>query len=586
MPRANLEVAAAFRELADLEEMTGADRFRVLAYRRLADSVAGTGIDITNLSQSELLKLRGIGRGTVGKVREFLETGAMQHLEQMRAQFPPGVKELTRLGGIGPKKAVLICTQLGVTGIADLKQAAEAGRLRVIPGLGPKTEQNILAAISRYSVTEHRILVSEALRIASEIVELLTGEPAVEKAAYAGSLRRMKETIGDLDILVASSRPSDVIGVFSSLPRVARVSARGPTKCSVVTDEGVEVDLRVVAPDEFGAAMQYFTGSQEHNVRVREHAVKLGFKLSEYGLFKVRENGVPVAGDPVKVAGATEDEVYGALGMQTPPPTLRENRGEVELALAGRLPELIEVSDMRGDLHSHSTYSDGRATMEEMALAAAGRGYEYYAVTDHGRDLRLKSLSLDDIDRQAAEVEMLNRKLKGKITILHGCELNIGPDGELDYPDDVLARFDILVASVHHAMRDDKDKMTRRVLRAVEHQLVNILGHPTGRRIGRREAFEFDIPAVAKAAAANNVALEINSNPQRLDLKDDHIIAARGFGALFAISTDAHSPAEFGLIDYGTAMGQRGWCTADEVINTWPLPKLRRFLAKTGDGRG
>ncbi|MGH2809755.1 MAG: PHP domain-containing protein, partial [Actinomycetota bacterium] len=514
MPRANLEVAAAFRELADLEEMTGADRFRVLAYRRLADSVAGTAIDISKLSQPELLKLRGIGRGTVGKVQEILETGAMAHLEQLRAQFPPGVKELTRLGGIGPKKAVLICRELGVTGIADLKEAAEAGRLREIPGLGEKTEQNILAAISRYSVTEHRILVSEALRIAEEIVDLLNGEPAVEEAAYAGSLRRMKETIGDLDILVASARPTEVVEAFASLPRVARVSARGSTKCSVVTDDGVEVDLRVVAPDEFEAAMQYFTGSQEHNVRVREHAVKLGFKLSEYGLFRVRENGTPVAGDPVKVAGTTEDEVYGGLGMQTPPPTLRENRGEVEAAMAGRLPELVEVSDMRGDLQSHSNYSDGRATMEQMALAAAGRGYEYYAVTDHGRDLRLKSLSLDDIDRQAAEVRELNQKLKGKITILHGCELNIGPEGELDYPDEVLARFDILVASVHHAMKDDSEKMTRRVLRAVEHPLVNILGHPTGRRIGRREAFEFDIPLVAKAAAANNVALEINSNPQ------------------------------------------------------------------------
>ncbi|MGH2704027.1 MAG: DNA polymerase/3'-5' exonuclease PolX [Actinomycetota bacterium] len=584
MPRSNAEVAAAFRELADLTEIAGGDRFRVLAYRRVADAVSGLGREITTLSDAELVALRGVGKGTAPKIRELLASGSMAQLEQMRAAVPAGVHELTRLSGLGPKKALVIVRELGVSTLDELRAAIDAHRLRDLPGLGAKTEENLLAALAAYRPTEERILLSQALRLAEEMLEILRHGPAIERCSYAGSLRRMRETIGDLDLLAASAEPAAAMEAFSRLPQVARVAARGSTKSSVVTHDGVQVDLRVVAPDEWGAALQYFTGSKEHNVKVREHAVKHGFKLSEYGLFRVGRRGEAAPStDAERVAAETEEEVYSALGMQTPPPTLRENRGEVELALRGELPVLVEVSDLRGDLQSHSTYSDGRVPLEEMARAAAERGYAYFAVTDHGRNLRLpgmRSLSLEDIDRQAAEVRRLNETLGGGMHLLHGVELNIGPDGDLDYPDEILSRFDAVVASVHHNMKDDRETMTRRILRAIDNPNVNIIGHPTGRRIGRRPAYELDLEAIARTAAAHGVALEINANPQRLDLKDDHILLAREVGCPLVISTDAHSPRELGLMRFGVATAQRGWVTKEEVINTWPRERLLRFLAR------
>lgn len=586
MPRTNSEVSAAFDELADLTEITEGDRFRVLAYRRAADAVRGLARDVASLSLPELTALRGIGKATAGKIAELLERGTMAKLEEMRAAVPAGVREMTRLPGLGPKKALLLHRTLGIGTLDELRQAIEAQQLREVKGLGPKTEENLRRALGDYTGRERRILLGDALGLAEEMLEDLRETEAVERASYAGSLRRMRETIGDIDLLAASAEPGEVMDAFARLPQVERVVARGPTKSSVLTRKGLQVDLRVVAVDEFGAALQYFTGSKAHNVKVREHAVRLGFKLSEYGLFRVRRHGDggPTRGGAERIAAATEEEVYEALGMQTPPAPMREDRGEVELALRQALPKLVEVASLEGDLHSHSTYSDGRTSVQEMAGAAARRGYRYFAVTDHGRNLHMKSLSLEDVARQAEEVRRLNEALRGRITILHGVELNIGPGGGLDYPDEVLARFDLVLASVHHQLDMDRDAMTRRIIRAIENPYVNILGHPTGRRLGRREPSDMDLAAVFKAAGSHGVALEINANPQRLDLKDDHIFLAREYGCRFAINTDAHRPAELDLVRFGVYTAQRGWVTPEEVINAWPLTRLEAFLAKRSPG--
>ncbi|MEA2591081.1 MAG: polymerase, partial [Actinomycetota bacterium] len=453
-----------------------------------------------------------------------------------------------------------------------LEVALKAGRLRDLKGFGAKSEENLLRALASHSREERRILLGDALVVAEEMLEGLRTIPGVERASYAGSLRRMRDTIGDLDLLAAAFNPREVVEAFAGLPNVGRVLGAGPTKCSVLTRNGLQVDLRVVAPEEFGSALQYFTGSKAHNVKVREHAVRSGLKLSEYGLFRAGE----------RIAGSTEEEVYGALGMQTPPAPMREDRGEVELALRGSLPSLVSVGDLRGDLQSHSVYSDGRRTIREMALAAAPKGYEYFAITDHGRNLSIvRNLSLEDIERQRAEIKELNEELAGRIVVLHGLEANIGMEGELDYADEVLAGFDVVVASLHHQLRGEREVMTRRVLRAIENPHVHILGHPTGRMMPRRPGSDLDMEAVCRAALAHGVALEINANPRRLDLKDDHAFLARQMGCLFAISTDAHSPRELDLMRFGVATAQRGWVEAKDVVNTWPLEKLRRFLAKS-----
>lgn len=571
MLRDNDEVAAAFEELADLTEMTGGDYFRVLAYRRVAETVEGLAADVARMSEKELTALRGVGKGTAAKIGELLQTGTFQKLEELRALVPAGVREMTALPGVGPKKAMLLHRELGISTLAELREAIEARRLRAVKGLGEKTEENLLRALERrVSLEEKRILLSTALETAEEMLGSLKQVKGVRRLSYAGSLRRMRETIGDIDLLAAAPDAGRVMDAFGSLSNVERVAARGPTKSTVITASSLQVDLRVVAPDEWGAALQYFTGSKDHNVKVREHAVKLGFKLSEYGLFRV-EGGE-------RVAAATEEEVYAALGMQTPPPTMREDKGEVELALRGELPAVVQVREVKGDLHAHSTYSDGDASIKEMVAAAAKLGYKYLAITDHG-DAGWPLL--DNLARQAKEVRALNRSLKGQMTILQGVEVSIGPEGRFDLPDEVLASFDLVIASIHEPP-SDRAEVTRRLLRAVEHREVNVIGHPTGRSIGKDPPMEFDLEAVFKAAARNDVAMEVSADPERLDLRDEHIRVARGCGCVFAINTDAHAPDWLGRMRLGVFTAQRGWVGKEEVINAWPLAKLRRFLEKRG----
>jgi DNA polymerase (family 10) len=483
------------------------------------------------------------------------------------------MRELTYVPGLGPKRAMLAYRELGVSTIDELREAAEAHKLRGIKGFGPKSEEQITAALARGVGGGPRMLLARALPAAETMLAELAAFPGVVRCEYAGSLRRMCETIGDIDMLAASDRPAEVMEAFRSMRGVRTSRAEGDTKTSVLTTHGVQVDLRVVAPDEFGAALQYFTGSQAHNVKVRALAVRMGMKLSEYGLFD--------ASTDERLASSTEEEIYERLGMQWIPPTMREDRGEVEAARKGELPRVVELSDIRGDLQSHSTYSDGRLSVRDMALAAAGRGYEYFAVTDHGPRLTyMKHLGPAEIANQRAEVEDVNRELAGRMRLLHGIELNIGSDGSLDYPDEVLADFDICVASIHSAFKLSRSDQTKRLLRAIEHRHVHVIGHPSGRRLDRREGIDFDVDEVARAAVRHNVALEINAHPWRLDLRDEHVRWAKAQGTRFVISTDAHSAGELENIHYGVATGQRGWAEAAEVINTWPLERFLEFLAE------
>lgn len=572
MPSTNDEVAAAFNELADLMELAGADRFRILAYRRVAEEIGSLATDVFTMSDRDLAAVRGVGRATAEKVREIIATGTTQKLEDARAHVPAGLRDLVQLPGLGPKKVILLNKELGITSMSELEEAIAAQRLREVKGLGPKTEQNLAAAIARAASEVGRISIEEALAVAAPMVARLRKLKAVEQADHAGSLRRMRESIGDIDLLAASADPDAVMAAFVKMPEVDEVIASGHTKTSVLTKKGLQVDLRVVAPDEYGAALQYFTGSKQHNVRVREIAVKKGLKLSEYGLFRVDDDG--------RIASATEEDVYGALGMQVPPAPMREDRGEVELARDRSLPELVTLGEIRGDLHTHSRYSDGIGTIAEMCDAASARGYEYFAITDHGGSGHVRSVSKEAIPKQAREIA--KRNASGGLQVLHGVEMDIGPEGELTFPDEDLAIFDLVIVSIHDRFEMPKDAMTARVLAALRHPRVNIFAHPTARRIGRRAGADFDLDVVFRAAAENGVALEINSTPSRLDLRDDHIRSARELGCRFVINTDAHGPSRLERMALGVGMAQRGWLTAEEVINTWPLERLKSFLDKQG----
>jgi DNA polymerase (family 10) len=569
----NEEISAALHEVADLLELKGENRFRILGYRRAADAIVSLSTDACEMTEARLTAVPGVGKGVASRIVEFCGTGRIAVLEQLRGEVPPTMRELTYVPGLGPKRAMLAFKELGISTVEELREAAESQKLRTIKGFGPRSEEQILEALQRGVRGEQRLLLARAFPLAEALVAELATCDAVERCAYAGSIRRMCETIGDVDILAASGSPEEVMNAFRSLKGVRESRVEGPTKASIVTTRGVQVDLRVVEPDAYGAALQYFTGSQAHNVKVRERAVRMGLKLSEYGLFDAKTEK--------RLASHTEEEVYERLGMQWVPPTMREDRGEVEGAAAGELPAVVTLSEMRGDLQSHSTYSDGRLSVREMALAAAERGYEYFAVTDHGPRLTyMKHLGTAEIAQQRKEVAEVNRELGDRMLLLHGVELNIGADGSLDYSDDVLASFDLCVASIHSNFKASRSEQTKRLLRAIEHPNVHVIGHPSGRRLDRREGVDFDVEAIAKAAVRHRVALEINAHPWRLDLRDDHVRWAKQHGVSFVISTDAHSIAELDNMHFGVATGQRGWASSDEVINTWPRERLLRFLSK------
>ena len=570
MARANDDVEALLQEYADLLSISGGDAFRVRTYEKAARSVGGHHADIATLDRKGLQGIPNVGKSIAEKIQEYFDKGSISALEELRAQVPAGVRQLTSIPNLGPKKAWMLYHDLHIASVQELADAIHDGRLKGLKGFGEKTEENILRGIDLMQQSGSRVLISLAMDLAEEIVPELTAVRGCRQCAYAGSLRRMAETIGDIDILAASAEPEPIMDAFTGLSYVERVMARGETKTSIRTTKGLQVDLRVVPPDCWGAALQYFTGSKAHNIRTREIAVRKGLKLSEYGLFEAKSGKLIVA--------QTEEEVYERLGLPWIPPTLREDRGEIDAALHGELPTLVELKDLRGDLHTHTTLTDGLSTLEQMVAAARERKYAYYAVTDHAPNLYMQRMTDEKMLGQRGQLRALAKE--GEMILLHGTELNIDAEGGVDWGPEFLEGFDLCVASVHTEFNQSKDEMTRRIIRAMENPHVNVIGHPTGRKIGQRPPIEFDMDEVFTAAARTGTALEVNSYPDRLDLRDEHIMWARRHGVKFAVDTDSHSTVHLPFIRYGVGTAQRGWLTKNDVINAWPLTKLRTFLKK------
>ncbi|NOZ27105.1 MAG: DNA polymerase/3'-5' exonuclease PolX [Chloroflexi bacterium] len=574
----NKQIAALLRRIGGILDILGENRYKIMAYRRAADSIESLPRDLADYwREGRLREIPGIGEALSEKLDELLRTGHMSYLEKLEQQVPPGVVDMLEIPEVGPKTARLVWEKLGITSVQQLKAAAEAGQLRQLPGMGAKTEQRILAGIQALERRSRRIPIGEARPVALALLRgLMEGIPSLSQATVAGSLRRWRETIGDLDLLAAAEDPEPVMEVFVGLPDVAEVILRGTTKTSIRTRDGLQVDLRVVPPERWGTALQYFTGSQAHNIALRERALKLGFSLSEYAL--KRDDGS-------ELLCSEEESVYEALGLPWIPPELRENRGEIEAAAEGRLPRLIEMGHLQGELHAHSTWSDGTATIEEMAEAARARGYRYLVITDHSESLGVTGgLTVERLREQRAEIDRLNERWSD-FRLLQGAEVEVRADGTLDYPDEVLAELDCVVASLHTGLRQDRDQITARALAAIRNPHVDVLGHPSGRLLGRREESAVDLEAVLQAAAETGVAMEVNAHPSRLDLDDVHVRRAIELGVPLVINCDAHSPADFDFIEYGVATARRGWATPDCVLNTLSLDRLEQWLRSRG-GRG
>ena len=566
MPSPNESVASLLNEYAELLQITGGDPFRARNYQKAARSVAGHPGGTSQLDVKELQKIPGVGASIAGKIDEVNQSGTFAALEELRAKIPAGVRQLTRIPGLGPKRALQLCEELDVHDVDGLAEAVKDGKLDGLKGFGPQSSARILHGIEVYRQGTDRVLLDVALETATTIVDHLSAVPGCQRCTYAGSLRRWRETIGDVDILAAADESGLLMDAFKTF---GDVIVSGPTKTSIRTSTALQVDLRVVKLDAWGAALQYFTGSQAHNVATRQIAVRKKLKLSEYGLFNAETDEL--------IVSRTEEEVYERLGLRWVPPAMREDSGEVEAASRGEIPQLVRVDDLNGDLHTHTNLTDGVASLADMVAAGERLGYEYYAVTDHAPNLVMQRMTDEKMLAQRERVRALDTTL----TLLHGTELNIAPDGSVDWNADFLSLFDICVASVHSHFDQSRKEMTRRFIIACENPYVHVIGHPTARRIGKRAGVDVDFGELFKAAARTGTALEINASPQRLDLPSDHIRAARDAGVKFAIDSDAHSVPNLGNMPYGVGTAQRGWLTPDDVINTWPLGRLRAFLGKT-----
>ena len=571
----NLELAWILAEIGDLLELQGENPFKVRAYRRAARAIELLPEDIEAVwRRGELGRIEGIGKALEEKIDEWLSTGVMTYYEELRRQLPPGLRELTRVPGVGPKLAQRLYQELGIRNLDELEAACREQRLRHVKGLGARSEENILRGIERLRRQMERFPLGLALPVAQQLVRALAEFPSVQRVAIAGSLRRGRETVGDVDIVASSADPASVMDEFVRTPGVEQVLARGDTKASIVLKMGLQVDLRVVRDDQFAAALHHFTGSKEHNVALRELAQAKGLKISEYGIVRVDE------GEPLAVA--TEADVFAAVGLPCIPPELREDGSEIAAAREGRLPALITLGDIKGDLHVHSEWSDGLHSIEAMALAARERGYEYIAITDHSPSLSVaRGLDPSRLEEQLEEIARLNRRLDG-IRILTGCEVDILRDGSLDLPDDILARLDVVVASVHTAMNLDEAEMTERIVAAMRNPHVDIIGHPTGRILGRREPYAVDIERIIAVAAETGTCLEINASPDRLDLKDVHARSARERGVMIVVNTDAHSTDGLDQMAYGVTVARRAWLGKADVLNCLSWPELK---ARLKDGR-
>jgi len=567
----NQQIAKIFNEIAELLELQGENVFRIRAYRRAAQNLDGLSRDVAALSDEDLVALPGIGKDLAGKVREYLETGEIAKHEELKKSIPAGVLELLRVPGLGPKKAKLFYDKLRIKSVAELESAVRSGTLTGLPGIQKRTVDNILKGIELVKRGAERTPLGRVLPLAEDIVRRLKAAGPVDRIEVAGSIRRRKETVKDIDILITSKRPAAVMDAFVGLSHVSRVLAHGETRSSIITEDGIQVDLRVVDEDSFGAALQYFTGSKEHNIRLREMAVRAGLKISEYGVFKGPAEK--------KIGGAREEDVYQALGLPWIPPELREDRGEIEAARSGGLPDLVTLADIKGDLHVHTRWSDGSHDLDALVEAAKARGYSYLAITDHTKGLGVAH-GLDE-KRLAEEIRLIdaaNKKLRG-FTVLRGTEVDIRSDGRLDLPEHALAGLDIVVASVHSGFRQTREQITKRLLAAVRNPCVSVIAHPTGRLIGERDAYEVDLETVLKEAAKYGVAMEVNAYPLRLDLNDQHVRIAREYGVPLVISTDTHVTPQFDFMQYGVATARRGWAEKKDVLNTLSgeqlLTKLR-----------
>lgn len=576
MPVHNSEIALIFDLVADLLEIRGANRFRIRAYRNAARTILNLNRSLADMLKEgkDLSKLRDIGKDLAGKIAEIVETGHLKLLDDIAREVPETLVEVTAIPGIGPKRAHALFQELEIHSVDDLGKAARAGRIAQLAGFGRKTEAKILEEISKGDLEERRFRLADAEEFAKPLLTFIEKIDGVHQAALAGSYRRRKETVGDLDILVTAGDGAAVIERFISYDEIADIVSKGKTRSTVILRSGLQVDLRVVPDASYGAAMHYFTGSKAHNIACRKRAVARGLKLNEYGLFKTEKQGKK------RLGGATEKEVYKGIGLPWIPPVLRENRGEIEAAKAEKLPRLVAGEDIRGDLHVHTTASDGRGTLREMAQAAKALGYRYLAFTDHskgetvahGLDERRLRKELDAIDR-------LNEEIKG-IRLLKSSEVDILPDGRLDFSDDMLEELDLVVAAVHTKFDLGEEAQTERIIRAMDNPHVTILAHPTGRLIGERRAYAVNVEKLAEAAKERGCHLELNAQPMRLDLTDIHCRRAKDLGVKLAISSDAHSVDDLGLMRFGIDQAQRGWLEPDDVLNTRSWRDLAPLLKK------
>lgn len=582
----NLDIARELDCLADLLEIQGANPFRVRAYRNAVNTIRSAGRSLATMVHEgeDLTELPDIGENVAAHIVELLETGKIGRMEEVTAEIPRSLAELVQIEGLGPKKVRKLFDELDVRTLEDLEAALKAGHVQELEGFGKKSAEKLKAAMEEHSKHTGRFRIHEAERLIAGVLEHMEDAPGVKRLEVAGSLRRRKETIGDVDLLAEHEGDgTEVVEHFVSFPGAVRVLGSGSTKGSIVLPSGLQVDLRVIPKRSFGAALLYFTGSKEHNVNIRTRAVKQGLRVSEWGVFRVDEEDEeegPEAGQ--RVAGVTEEEVYSALGFSWIPPELRENRGEVEAALEGALPELITVDHVRGDLQMHSTWSDGRASLEEMARACLPRGYEYMAITDHSQAMAMVGgLTPERARRQWEEIEEIREKLPD-LLLLRSAEVDILKDGSLDLPDEILEELDLVLISVHSFMDQDRKTMTDRVLRAMAHPQVDILAHPTGRIINRREPFELDVEEVLQAAAELSVAVELNANPNRLDLSDVHVRRAKELGVPVVVSTDAHGPDGLEDMRFGVDQARRGWLEPADVLNARPRKDFEAWLRRRG----
>jgi DNA polymerase (family 10) len=573
MPIRNTDIADVFDTIADCLDIEGENAFKIRAYRSAARTVRGLGRELKDMlaAGEDPTALAGIGRELAAKIAEILETGTARALEHLKEKVPPGVIEMLRVPGLGPKRVGALFHDLGIQSLSELKAAAEDGRVRALPGFGARTEKQIIKAVDAMARRGSRVGIAAAAVLAERLAAQLKKTPGVVSLEAAGSFRRRKETVGDLDLLVAAGEGSGVMDVLVNMEEVDRVLARGSTTLSVVLRSGLRVDLRRVEEPSFGAALQHFTGSQAHNEALRGIGRRLGLKVNEYGVFDGER----------RIAGETEESVYRALGLPWIAPELREDRGEIEAARQNRLPELVTLSDLRGELHSHTTDTDGRDRLADMAMAARRRGLSYLAVTDHSRFLRM----VDGLDErrlmaQMEEIDRMNAGLEG-ITMLKGIEVEILEDGRLDLPASVLKRLDLVIGSIHNRFQLSAQRQTERILRAMDQPCFTILGHPSGRLIGERDPYEADMEAVIRKAAERGCFLELNANPQRLDLDDIYCRMAKEAGVLVAVDSDAHGVEEFDQLVFGIGQARRGWLEKKDVLNTRPIAELRALLKRT-----